>query len=68
MTPAQQATVELHAAFWNTPYTNTLVALTALNSKLPRQTYNLMKQEAIELRDMGMTKAPKGHGMGRVSK
>lgn len=65
MTPAQQATAELHAAFWDVPYTNTLVALTSINSKLPRRAHNLMTAEAKELQQMKMYKAPKGHGMGK---
>ena len=68
MTPAQQATAELHAAFWNTPYTNTLVALAQLNSTLPRRTRDMMKQEAIELREAGLSKAPKGHSVAKGRK
>lgn len=56
MTPAQQATAELHAAFWGIPYTTTLVAMHYVNEKLPRTTYNLMKQEAKELHALGMSR------------
>lgn len=68
MTPAQQATAELHAAFWSTPYTNTLVALAQLNRVLPRRTRDMMRQEAAELKSLGLSKAPKGHSAAKGRK
>ncbi len=60
MTPAQQATAELHAAFFATPYTATLVARRTLDAALPRRQYDLMKREVQELKDLGMSRLGKG--------
>ncbi len=59
MTPAQQATAELHAAFWGISHTATLVALHMTTEKLPAKQYNMMKQEAKELREMDMVRLTK---------
>ena len=60
MTPAQQATAELHAAFWNIPYTDTLVAMRSVTQTLPARRYDMMKNEVNELKDLGMSRLGKG--------
>lgn len=60
MTPAQQATAELHAAFWNISYTDTLVAMRSVTQTLPARRYDMMKNEVNELKDLGMQRLGKG--------
>lgn len=63
MTPAQQATIELHAAFWG----QQPLRPPTLNY-LPARRYDMMKQEALELSLCGIAKAPKGHSMNKGKK
>ncbi len=60
MTPAQQATAELHAAFWNISYTATLVAIRSVTKTLPARQHNLTTGEIKELKEMGMSRLGKG--------
>ena len=66
MTPAQQATAELHAAFFNIPYTATLVSMSTLAQTLPARRRNLMQQEVKELCAIGMTRVSREDSRGRT--
>jgi hypothetical protein len=59
MTPAQQATADLHAAFWNIPYADTLAALHTITPTLPARQHNLTTGEIKELKELGMARLGK---------
>lgn len=59
MTPAQQATVELHAAFWGkTPVLASADTLATLTT-LPARRHELMTGEVKELKALGMARLGK---------